>query len=175
MITGLQRTKQEEDHFFKNEVIKLEDFTILFMRTTHREIAPGIFKIKTKGIFEVPSTGDRLFYTLYSDDEKDVMWEVLAKDAWVDFRSHKSWMINNFDVDLHNPIGPAVISSFGKVWAIDGEAHRLGAPATISFGENNCWYYGWFLDGIWYSKEDYIEELRKRGEADAIVDAMFWP
>lgn len=69
---------------------------------------------------------------------------------------NREWWVED---KLHRINGPAVewFSEGYKAWYVDNELHRLDGP-TVEFNGYNQWY----IEGVEYSKLEFIEELGRR-------------
>ena len=67
---------------------------------------------------------------------------------------YKKWYI---DGEKHREDGPAVEGPGGKVWYINGKRHREDGPAVeYNYGEKS-----WYLNDIYYTEEEFHQELIK--------------
>ena len=67
-----------------------------------------------------------------------------------------AWCLNG---KLHRTGGPAAIFPSDIIWYTNSKYHRLDGPAVIQSNILSGSFIRWFIHGINYQEEDYIEYL----------------
>ena len=55
--------------------------------------------------------------------------------------------------------GCVIDEDYSEMWWLKGRRHREDGPAIIWYNDNER---GWYLDGVSYSEQEWIREIRKK-------------